>query len=657
MASAQEKELLKDAITLHRQDRLDEAARSYQRLLSLHPKNSDALHLLGTLRFQQGKPKKALALFEQAIQITPDEALYHANLGNALKTLGDLEAALESYGRSLTLDPKQSHIRLQQGTVLRAKGALDQAEDAFKEALRLKRYQAEAQCRLGNLLLSQVRLDEAALAFEKALEARPGFSTAYYGLARAQRALGDDAAARKQLEAALAADPGCYRAKALLARLMIEEGEVALAAAMVSSLRQEAPRLAEAWAVQGDLHFKQQDRKSALEAFKQALSLDPSLPSAAAGLAQLLLLQKQSALTSQLLDKSLQSNPKDLALNIMKAEAELLSGTPETGLARLEALPLQSYGRKLQRVTLLREIAKLRDICGQPDLALKTLAEAKVEEAGGPAETASDPYSPLVRQIRKLRRIMESRAPLAPQSASNASEDPIFLIGFPRSGRAQLARLLKAHPAFELYGGRDCLSQISSFIASKGVGPDKLGYLSEEQRNDLRNLYFQGISQRVPKLEGKRLVDPSSQLILQPELMRLLFPGAKFIYCLRHPCDAVLAAFMQAPRPEDPLGDLLSLERCSDLYRHMSDYWEAAREKLGLKAYALRYEDIAKDPKGQLASLSIYLGQDLISGKSLTPLNERSQQAMGMGRWQRYRTSFTPFLHRLRPFISFYGYD
>src|SRR5258706_1485158 len=93
------------AVALHRDGQLDEAAVLYREVLTREPADFGALHLLGVIEGQRGRFAEAVELIEQAIRIDPGVAAAHANLGNVQHGLGSFDKALTSYQRALALQP------------------------------------------------------------------------------------------------------------------------------------------------------------------------------------------------------------------------------------------------------------------------------------------------------------------------------------------------------------------------------------------------------------------------------------------------------------------------------------------------------------------------------------------------------------------------
>lgn len=87
----------------HRAGRTAEAERLYNEILSISPGQADALHLLGVLRLQAGRPAEAVDMMRQAIASDAKEPVFHSNLGHALNAMGRTEDAAMSFAQSLLL--------------------------------------------------------------------------------------------------------------------------------------------------------------------------------------------------------------------------------------------------------------------------------------------------------------------------------------------------------------------------------------------------------------------------------------------------------------------------------------------------------------------------------------------------------------------------
>ncbi len=99
------------ATLLQRQGRMDEAARLLQAALAAAP--CPQFHLaLGSLWMTAGQPQQAAECCRAAIDLRPDDAAAHFNLGQALQELNDAAGAQEHFARAAELRPDKPWWRL-----------------------------------------------------------------------------------------------------------------------------------------------------------------------------------------------------------------------------------------------------------------------------------------------------------------------------------------------------------------------------------------------------------------------------------------------------------------------------------------------------------------------------------------------------------------
>jgi protein O-GlcNAc transferase len=71
-------------LVLHQQGRLVEAERFYEEVLRYKPTHFDTLHLLGLVALQSRRTQRGVELIAKAIELNPNIAAAHCNLGYAL---------------------------------------------------------------------------------------------------------------------------------------------------------------------------------------------------------------------------------------------------------------------------------------------------------------------------------------------------------------------------------------------------------------------------------------------------------------------------------------------------------------------------------------------------------------------------------------------
>ena len=88
------------------------AAEHFARAVRDDPGDREALDHLAMARFGQQRYEEALALYRIMIEIDPDNAVTHSNIGAALYQMGRLEQAQASIERALALDPNLEIARV-----------------------------------------------------------------------------------------------------------------------------------------------------------------------------------------------------------------------------------------------------------------------------------------------------------------------------------------------------------------------------------------------------------------------------------------------------------------------------------------------------------------------------------------------------------------
>ena len=214
--------------------------------LELRPNYAEAHANLGLVFAEQGKPDEALSHYRHALKLNPQYAQAHNNLGNALAHLGKLDQAVGHYRQALRLRPDYPDAHSNLGNALRQQGKLGEAVSHCQEALRLRPDFVQAHINLGVALQDQGKWEPAAACFHRALRINPE-------MAEAHNNLGNTYEQQNKLDAALL----CYE----------------------EALRLK-PTFAEARCNAGSAFFGLGELEQAVESFREALRLRPNLATA-----------------------------------------------------------------------------------------------------------------------------------------------------------------------------------------------------------------------------------------------------------------------------------------------------------------------------------------------------------------------------------------
>lgn len=158
-----------------------------------------------------------MTLIERSLELEPERADWHSNLGIVLQERLRLDEAIAAYQRAIELDPAHANAHSNLGVVLRAKGEVAEAEAAYRGAIRIDPEHSDAHHNLGVLLNAQGRPREAALCFSKVITLRPRHPEARRLLALAHCTLGEVERAIEIYEEWLREDPENPVARHMLA--------------------------------------------------------------------------------------------------------------------------------------------------------------------------------------------------------------------------------------------------------------------------------------------------------------------------------------------------------------------------------------------------------------------------------------------------------
>jgi predicted Zn-dependent protease len=177
---------------------------------------------------REGDFARALPLWNQVIERSPEDAAAWSNRGNVQLALGDPEAAIADQSRSMALDPSNPDPHLNRGTAEEALGRWSEAEADYRWILEAApddpQARASAFYNLGNVQGSLGDWPAARRSFEAAEQLRPGFAMARSSAALTAFQLGDLEGAERQLRNLIRRYPLFADARAGLTALLWRRG-------------------------------------------------------------------------------------------------------------------------------------------------------------------------------------------------------------------------------------------------------------------------------------------------------------------------------------------------------------------------------------------------------------------------------------------------
>ena len=188
----------------------------------------------------------------------------------------------------------------------------------------------------------------------------------------------------------------------------------------------------------------------------------------------------------------------------------------------------------------------------------------------------------------------------------------------------------------------------------------------------MRAHYWQQVSRRVELAPGQRLVDKNPMnLLALPAIVRL-FPNARILLAVRHPCDVILSCYMQHFRAFSFTLMCRDLPTLATGYRRAFDFWFRESALLHPSHRVVRYESFVAEFEPQVRDIAGFLGlkwtdamlqpgeharrKGFISTPSYSqvvkPVNTRA-----VGRWRSYERYFRDVLPIVQPYLDYWGYE
>jgi tetratricopeptide (TPR) repeat protein len=197
---------------LMEQGRVSEGTAYYRKALEIDPEYADVHNNLGTIYANRGEYDRAIDHFAKAVRFAEKHrqavcAEAYNNLGAALAARGQTNEAMKCYEKALQRDPEFAGVYCNIGVASAARGQIAEAIRYYQKALALNPAYAEAEYDLANALATLGKIDEAVAYYSRALEHNPAHADAHHNLGVALAAKGRLPEAIAHYHQALAIQP------------------------------------------------------------------------------------------------------------------------------------------------------------------------------------------------------------------------------------------------------------------------------------------------------------------------------------------------------------------------------------------------------------------------------------------------------------------
>jgi tetratricopeptide (TPR) repeat protein len=281
----------------------------FARTLSVTKNNHVILTNMGASLAEQGKFGEAIAHYQEALRIKPDDFEARYNLANALAKQGRLEEAVSQYADILQTQPDAAAVHNNMGIALSQLGRTDEAVDHFREALRIKPDFQDAGSNLETALMGQTKTKKPVTEKVAIQPADPNSAEGQLrmGLSLFQEGKADEAIPK--FEEALRLNPKLVAAHISLGLIMAQKRNLDKAIEHFRKALKIKPDIAEAHNSLGVALTYKGALDDAVEHFERALKINPKFAKAHNSLAVALAQKGRTDEAISHLRKALQLQP------------------------------------------------------------------------------------------------------------------------------------------------------------------------------------------------------------------------------------------------------------------------------------------------------------------------------------------------------------
>ncbi len=570
---------------------------------------SGILHRQAVEHFRNGRMPQGIDVMKKALELNPGSGEMHSHLAIALYQTGNAQEAAKHFDKAARLAPRNPEVLNDCGTFALENGRFPEAERLFRRALEIKPAFPDALLNLARSLLRQGIQEEAEAPLRESIRLNPRSPEAFYNLG------------------------------------------------MLYCRINDSPRF-----------------RSGQEYLERAVALNPKYTQAWCGLIRSYERITDYEMEEKTLERAERNVPGNVELAILRVTVLLRQDKKDDAIKILSYIEENLKDPTTIHPSSLNELGKAYDQVGNPAQAMKWFAASSEAQKKTHAAYRASRNAFLEKTQGYRESISSYRKWQASPSLGKDELCPVFLVGFPRSGTTLLDQIFSGHPAIEVAEEKPALVEAGMIISAAAKKSEwaAIGDADSELIERARAAYYDSMRRNGAKLEpGTIFIDKLPLNLVHTPLIRRLFPEARFILALRHPCDCVLSNYMQRFTPSDAMANMLDLKDAARFYDCCFSAWEEAVSAMGLTYHVVKYEEVVADLRSEIVSALEFLGldwQDSVAAfdetaktrRIRTPSRSQVTQKLytrAKGRWHKYREFMGDVPEMLRPWIEKFGYS
>ena len=523
--------------------------------------------------YQERKFDDAEQLALSIVKEFPNNQFSLKILGGILVNKGRFLEAINIYKKSAKLNPGDPQTYYNLGISFKNCGKFLESESSYRQAIFLNPNYVEAYNNLANIQKKLNKMQEAEINYKRAIELNSNFAEPYYNLGTLYQKTNKTLEAEANFKIAIKLKPNYAEAHNNL-----------------GSLFQELEKLEEA-------EF----------CFRKSVSLNPNLMDAYLNL-------------FELLEKLNRINEGFKIINNL----EDTMGLKSPDLFLFKAIFLYRLKKFEDFESVINEI-KIHDISTHRKPTFLNLKANWLNDKKEFDEAFKNfkNMNKLIKETKEFKRckpnnfyngiknkilfIKKNELDKTKEiSFKSKWQQPVFLIGFPRSGTTLLDTVLRSHSEISVVEEKSMLEKVVKSLNNKDDIED-IENIKCEEIEKLVRIYFDEFEKQSGGEMKKILIDKLPLNILNIPLINHIFPNAKFIFALRHPSDCILSCWMQNFKLNDAMANFCDLKQAVDFYCTTMEFYELCKKRYNLTIQKIHYEELVNDFEKQVINILSFL--------------------------------------------------
>jgi tetratricopeptide (TPR) repeat protein len=581
-----------------------------------------AQYELGLTLAKARRPRDALAHLVRSAELRADMGFAWLAMVGILRELGDSPGAERAYANYLAVSTGNPALRTAAGAL--CQGRLKEAEAELRAQLLLRRDDSGVMTMLSEVLARSGRHAEAKELLTRCLETSPDSIAARHFHAVALFKEGKAAECMLDLDKLLIRDPDNPSYLLMKASSLTRIGEFAQAIDIYTRILANYPRSVDVWLAYGDALKTTGRLADSIQAYRRAIEISPALGEAYWSLANLkgysFSSDEVAAIRQQLARSDLRDEDR---LHFCFALGKELEDAAEYA----DSFAMYAEGNRLRR----------KSIDYDPDR--------------------------LTAMVDRSMKVLTADFFGQRRDWGCQSDEPVFIVGLPRSGSTLIEQVLASHSKVEATMELPEIIGIARTLATRGsdgkpsVYPDFLATLSADEALRLGEDYLDAT--QIQRKTGRPLfIDKNPNNVWHIGLIHLILPRARIIDARRHPLATCFSCFKQHFAEGQffaySLGDL------GKYYRDYARLLAHFDEVLPGRIHRVHYERLVEATEAEIRRLLEFCGlpfedRCLRFYETERPINTPSAEQVrrpifteGMQQWRNYM----PWLETLEAALS-----